>query len=224
MSTASDAGPAGAGGSSAGAVIELSHVSKTYAPRFRRPARALDDVSLRVAAGEVAGISGPATGGKSTLLALIAGLEQPTSGTVLVDGVTPRRFVEREGIAYAPQQMSLPAGWRVESALTRLAVLSGVRAATTRERVHEVMQRVELQEDRRTRLKALSRDALIRFGIAQAILADRRVISRPATARARAGTRARCRCGAIGRRRRSASSGSRRDRRSAARDRAERAR
>jgi ABC-2 type transport system ATP-binding protein len=157
-------------------VIELSHVSKTYAPRFRRPARALDDVSFRVAAGEVAGISGPAGGGKTSLLALMAGLEHPTSGSVLIDGLSPRRFVEREGIAYAPQKVALPSSWRVESTLTRLAALSGVRAAATRERVHEVIKQLALGEDRRSRLKSLSRDALIRFGIAQAILADRRVI------------------------------------------------
>lgn len=176
MPTASDAGPAGAGGASAGAVIELSHVSKTYAPRFRRPARALDDVSFRVAAGEVAGVSGPANGGKTSLLALIVGLERPTSGSVLIDGLSPRRFVEREGVAYAPQKLSLPSRWRVESTLTRLAALSGVRAAATRERVRQVIRQLALDEDRRRRLEALSRDALIRFGIAQAILADRRVI------------------------------------------------
>jgi len=60
MSTASDAGPAGAGGAAAGAVIELSHVSKTFESRSVSPVRALDDVSFRVAAGEVAGIlAGP---------------------------------------------------------------------------------------------------------------------------------------------------------------------
>src|SRR5690348_13353231 len=146
MSTASDAGPAGAGGSSAGAVIELSHVSKTYAPRFRRPARALDDVSFRVAAGEVAGISGPASGGKTSLLALIVGLEHPTSGSVLIDGLSPRRFVEREGIAYAPQKLTLPSRWRVQSALTRLAALSGVRAAATGERVRSVIKQLALED------------------------------------------------------------------------------
>jgi ABC-2 type transport system ATP-binding protein len=82
----------------------------------------------------------------------------------------------REGIAFAPQNLGLPSGWRVESALTRLAALSGVRAAATRERVRQVIKQLALDEDRRRRLKSLSRDALIRFGIAQAILADRRVI------------------------------------------------
>jgi ABC-2 type transport system ATP-binding protein len=55
-------------------------------------------------------------------------------------------------------------------------MLSGVRAANTRERVRQVIRQLALDDDRRTRLKSLSRDALIRFGIGQAILADRRVI------------------------------------------------
>ena len=157
-------------------MIELSHVSKAYAPRFGRLARALDDVSLRVAAGEVAGISGPAGAGKTALLSLVLGHAHPTSGSVRVDGIEPRRFVEREGIGYLPQRFALPPGWRVSDALTRLAILSGVRAADTRERVDHVLRDLRLDDERRTRIKALSPDARVRVGLAQAILADRRVI------------------------------------------------
>jgi len=157
-------------------VIELSHVSKTYAPRFGRSARALDDVSLRVAAGEVAGISGPAGAGKSTLLSLVLGHERPTSGTVRVDGAEPRRFVQREGVAYSPQRLTLPSRWRVVDALTRLAMLSGVRASDTRTRVDSVLRELGLADERRARLKALPPDARVRVALAQAILADRRVI------------------------------------------------
>lgn len=157
-------------------MIELSHVSKTFAPRFGRTVRALDDVSFRVADGEVVGLSGSEASGKSVLLSLVSGQARPTSGTVLIDGMDPRRFVEREGVAYLPQPLSLPGGWRVVDALTRLALLSGVRAAYTRQRVESVMRELGLYEDRRVRFRALGRDARIRLGIAQALLADRRVI------------------------------------------------
>jgi len=157
-------------------VIELSHVSKTYAPTFGRSARALDDISIRVAAGEVAGVSGPAGAGKSTILALVLGHERPTSGTVRIDGVEPRRFVEREGMAYQPQRVTLPGGWRVTDALTRLAMLSGVRASETRARVNQALRDFALVDDRRRRIRSLTHDARIRFGLAQALLADRRVI------------------------------------------------
>jgi len=176
MPTASDAGPAGAGGSVAGAVIELSHVSKTFASRSASPARALDDVSFRVAAGEVAGISGPAGSGKSTLLAIVAGHLPPSNGSVRIDGIEPRRFVEREGIAYLPQPLALPGGWRVSDALTRLAVLSGVRATYTKHRVEAAMRELGLYDDRRRRVRSLKGDARLRLGLAQAIVADHRVI------------------------------------------------
>jgi ABC-type multidrug transport system ATPase subunit len=157
-------------------VIELSHVSKTYAPRFGRSARALDDVSLRVAAGEVAGLSGPTGAGKSALIALVLGHERPTSGTVRVDGTDARPFVEREGIGYSPQRLRLPGRWRVVDALTRLAILSGVRAADTRARVDGVLRDLGLTDERRARLTSLHPDVRGRVAIAQAVLADRRVI------------------------------------------------
>ena len=157
-------------------MIELSHVSKAYAPTLGRSARALDDVSLRVAAGEVAGIAGPTGAGKTALLSLVLGHARPTSGSVRVDGIEPRRFVEREGIGYLPQRFALPPWWRVADVLTRLAILSGVRAGDTRERIDHVLRELGLGAERRTRIKALSPDARVRVGLAQAILADRRVI------------------------------------------------
>ena len=157
-------------------MIELSHVSKTYAPAFGRSARSLDDVSLRVAAGEVAGVSGPAGAGKSTLLSLVLGHERPTSGSVRIDGIEARRFVEREGMAYLPQRIALPGWWRVVDALTRLAMLSGVRASETRTRVDEAIRDLALDGDRRRRLRSLTHDARTRFGLAQALIADHRVI------------------------------------------------
>jgi ABC-2 type transport system ATP-binding protein len=157
-------------------VIELSHVSKTFAARSASPTRALDDVSFRVAAGEVAGISGPAGAGKSTLLAIVAGQLRPSSGSVRIDGIEPRRFVEREGIAYLPQPLALPGRWRVSDALTRLAVLSGVRPTYTKHRVEAVMRELGLYDDRRVRVRSLKGDARLRLGLAQAIVADHRVI------------------------------------------------
>ena len=64
-------------------VIQLNGVTKSY--QAGAPP-ALAEVSLSVAAGEVAAIMGPSGSGKSTLLNLVAGLDRPTAGTVTVAG------------------------------------------------------------------------------------------------------------------------------------------
>ncbi len=68
------------------AKLALTHVSKSYETRHKR-VLALDDVSLTVGEGEFVCLVGPSGCGKSTLLSLIAGLEKPDAGEVLVDGL-----------------------------------------------------------------------------------------------------------------------------------------
>ena len=63
-------------------MIEFKNVSKEFA----RGVYALRDISLTIADGELIFLAGPSGAGKSTLLKMIAGVERPTSGTVVVNG------------------------------------------------------------------------------------------------------------------------------------------
>ena len=92
-----------------GAAIVLEHVGREYATPEGPTLRALDRVSLDVAAGASVAITGPSGCGKSTLLGLLAGLEAPTSGrvwvgdvdvTALSDGERTRMRRERLGLVF----------------------------------------------------------------------------------------------------------------------------
>ncbi len=122
------------------------------------------------------GIAGPNGAGKSTLIAMLLGFMPPDRGTVRVDGLQPRAFIEREGVAYLPELMTIPLDWTVESALDRLAILNGLAPAERPAARERVIEAVGIGEHRKKRLKALSKGNLQRLGLAQALLADRRVV------------------------------------------------
>jgi ABC-2 type transport system ATP-binding protein len=157
-------------------MIALRGVSKTYRSLLGREVQAVRDVSFEIADGEVLGIAGPNGAGKSTIIALLLGFIRPTSGELTIDGVAPRVFVEREGIAYLPELMALPPYWTVVSALRRLAVLAGVPGDRVNAEVERVIEALAIGEHRSKRLKALSKGNFQRVGLAQALLCDTRVV------------------------------------------------
>jgi multiple sugar transport system ATP-binding protein len=66
--------------------VVLEHLTKVFAGPEGEPVRALEDVSLEVAEGELMVLVGPSGGGKTTVLRLIAGLEEPSAGTISIGG------------------------------------------------------------------------------------------------------------------------------------------
>lgn len=88
-------------------MIELSGVSKHFKLHRRQTIVALGDLDLTVETGEFVALIGPSGCGKSTALRLIAGLEQPTSGTVLVDRRNPQDLVQSHQLGIAFQEHAL---------------------------------------------------------------------------------------------------------------------
>ncbi|RKP58198.1 ABC transporter ATP-binding protein [Cohnella endophytica] len=92
-------------------VIQLTQVSKTY-----RNSAAVKDISLTIPVGKIIGIVGENGSGKSTLLKLIAGLAQPTRGTVTVNGVTANRKISKF-VSYLSEQEPFYPFYTVREAL-----------------------------------------------------------------------------------------------------------
>ena len=109
-------------------MLELQQLTKHYQLGPGEPVRAVDGVSLRLAAGEFIAIYGPSGSGKTTLLDLIAGLKAPDRGRVLIDGQDLATLSNREieeyrrttlGIVGQPQNL-IPGALAIENAALKL--------------------------------------------------------------------------------------------------------
>jgi ABC-2 type transport system ATP-binding protein len=147
--------------------LELIQLRKCFG---RRPA--LEGLELQVEAG-VAAILAPAGAGKSTLAAILATLQHPTSGTALVDGLDVRKQKPevRRRIGYLPQSLQLPPRMTVFESLEHLALLGNLTfPAQRRLRIDRAMERLRIDSLRDVRMGELTPGAARRVALAQATL------------------------------------------------------
>ncbi|HEX9055320.1 MAG TPA: ABC transporter ATP-binding protein [Gemmatimonadales bacterium] len=154
-------------------MIELQGLSKTYRSLFgARVVPALDDLTLTLARGEVVGVAGPNGAGKTTLLSLLLGYLSPTGGSLAIEGVSPRGWIERHGAGYLAELVAIPGRWPVDAALRRYATLARVPSGRVTERVDTLLQEFGLADQRAKRVRELSKGNLQRLGLAQALAGD----------------------------------------------------
>jgi ABC-2 type transport system ATP-binding protein len=157
-------------------VIEFKSVGKIYRSLLGNSVKAVEEFSLVVRGGEILGIAGPNGAGKSTLIAMMLGYLRPTTGSVEIDGVPARHYVEHNGIGYLSELVAIPPKWRAETALVRYATLAGISEAEIPHRVSHVIELLGLGEHREKKLKALSKGNLQRLGLAQALLREEKIL------------------------------------------------
>jgi ABC-2 type transport system ATP-binding protein len=145
-------------------VLALDHVTAVLAGR-----RVVADVSLALDRGEVLGLLGVNGAGKSTTLRMVAGVLEPSRGTVALDGVDIQEQPEaaRRGIGYLPETPPLHVELNVVEYLSFCARLHGVAPAPA---VDRAIERCDLGDVRRRLIGALSKGFRQRVGLAQAIL------------------------------------------------------
>lgn len=157
-------------------VIEFKNVGKTYKSLLGNSVKAVEEFSLMVVEGEILGIAGPNGAGKTTLIAMMLGYLRPTTGTVEINGLPARQYVERSGIGYLSELIAINPKWRAETALVRYATLAGIPHSEIPRRVGYVIELLGLVEHRDKKVKALSKGNLQRLGLAQALLRDEQIL------------------------------------------------
>jgi putative ABC transport system ATP-binding protein len=159
-------------------VVQVRNVSKIF-KRDAFEVTALDDVSIDIAAGEFLGLMGPSGSGKTTLLNMIAAIDRPTSGELLVQGQNVFRFGDaqaarwrNEHIGYVFQTFNLiPVLTAFENVELPL-LLTKLNPQQRREHVMTALKLVGLEERVNHLPKQLSGGQEQRVAIARAIVSD----------------------------------------------------
>ena len=154
--------------------LTISGLSKTYP----NGVAALKNLSLTVG-NNMFGLLGPNGAGKSSLMRTIATLQEPDSGSIDLDGlnVLTQKNEVRKILGYLPQEFGVYAKMSALDMLQHLAILKGiVNAGERKDMVEALLQQTNLWEARKKALSTYSGGMKQRFGIAQALLANPRLI------------------------------------------------
>jgi D-methionine transport system ATP-binding protein len=169
--------------SAAPELIAIRGVSKIYPARnAHSPVTALDGVSLSIPAGAIYGVIGRSGAGKSTLLRLINGLDQPTSGTVRVNGVDVSALKERElrsirrRVGMIFQNFNLLSSRTVSSNVALPLEIAGASKQVIADRVASLLDLVGLSDKKDSYPAELSGGQKQRAGIARALATEPAVL------------------------------------------------
>jgi ABC-2 type transport system ATP-binding protein len=155
--------------------LTISGLSKTY-PNSVKPA--LQDVTLTIPTG-MFGLLGPNGAGKSTLMRTIATLQEADSGSIMLGNIDVLRQKDdvRRVLGYLPQEFGVYPRVSAEALLDHFAILKGIHNRGERkETVAALLRRTNLYDVRKQNLGTFSGGMRQRFGIAQALLGNPRLI------------------------------------------------
>jgi putative ABC transport system ATP-binding protein len=174
-------GQTATGTASGAAALEAIQVTKSL-PLGRERIDILKGISLRIAHGELVAIVGPSGSGKSTLLGIIAGLDSPTSGQVLVDGVDITRMGEGRLAAIRNQKIGMVyQAFNLIPTLTaqenvEVPLYVGKHPGSPSERARELLTLVGLGHRLGNRPNQLSGGEQQRVAVARALATDPTIV------------------------------------------------
>lgn len=151
--------------------IVIKNLSKNYGKKA-----ALKNVSVTIHSG-MYGLLGRNGAGKTSLMRILATLSVPSGGEVSMNGISIKETGKiREIIGYLSQDFSFYRNMSVYDAMDYLGLLSNLPDKIRKERIASLLEQVNLKENMRTKIKALSGGMRQRLGIAQALLHDPQIL------------------------------------------------
>ena len=151
--------------------IVIKNLSKNYGRKA-----ALKNVSVTIHSG-MYGLLGRNGAGKTSLMRILATLSVPSGGEVSMNGIPINETGKiREIVGYLSQNFSFYRNMSVYDAMDYLGLLSNLQDKIRKERIASLLEQVNLKENMRTKIKALSGGMKQRLGIAQALLHDPQIL------------------------------------------------
>ena len=156
--------------------LEVEHLTKVYGTGANQ-VKALDDVSFTVEKGQFVAIVGPSGSGKSTLLYILGGLDNPTSGCVLLDGTDISRLgdeqmsrIRRQKIGFVFQFYNLIPNLSAEENIMLPLLLDGKKMGSCQKQLDQILEVVGLSGHRKHTPRQLSGGQQQRVAIARALI------------------------------------------------------
>ncbi len=146
-------------------IVEVRGITKRYGELV-----AVKGLSFEVDSGEIFGLLGPNGAGKTTTIRILMDIFRPDEGEVRIFGRKPSEVKEKVG--YLPEERGLYQGLRVLETLVYLAQLKGVPERVARDRALALLERVELADKARNRVKELSKGMQQKLQFVASIIHD----------------------------------------------------
>lgn len=163
-------------------IIDAHNLSKTY-NRKMVPVKAVQDVHIHIEEGEFVALVGPSGSGKSTLLNMIGGLDEPTSGTVIIDGVEITKLQENKlidfrlhNIGFVFQSFNLIPVLTAKENVGFVLQLQRMSKEERENRVLDLLHQVGLQDKINSRPGHLSGGQQQRVAVARALASKPKII------------------------------------------------
>ena len=154
-------------------MLQIDHLTRDYDGYL-----AVDDVSFSIEKGEIAGLLGHNGAGKTTIMKMISGYLEPSSGRIEIEGmdIARQRTEVQRRIGYLPETLPIYPEMSVADYLDYAARLKGLPAAKVSSEIRRVVDSTDIGPRLLAPIATLSRGYKQRLGVAQAILGNPRLL------------------------------------------------